>query len=166
MKKKTIEKLEKKKINTEGLKTLKPLLKGINVKTNKLKKDDMYSTWPITGIVDEDTDLKISSYRVALLNNKGLYYCELQDVMEDEKDMVYLAFYNDMKVKELLFADEDASIEPHSFYSFGIRPDFETLKFLDRLIPLEENFVDIIKDEMKKTKKEAKKLIKKQKNQN
>ena len=163
MKKKTIEKLEEKKVNTDGLKVLRPLLKGI--KPKKIKMDDMYSTWPVTGVIDEDSVLKMSPYSVGLLNKKGFYYCKLQDVMEDEKDMVYLSFYSDMKVKDLLFTDEEASLEPHSFYSFGIRPDYENYIFLDKLLPTEENFAEIIDDEMKKSKKAAKKQIKKLKNQ-
>ena len=165
MKKKVLEKLEEKKINTDGLKRLRPLLKGIKVDSNKIKMDDMYSTWPITCIVEEDTDLKLSTNSIGLLNKKGFYYCGLQGKMENEKDMVYLAYYNDMKVKDLLFSDEDASIEPHSFYSFGIRPDFEMYSILDKLLLTEENFVEIIDDRMKKSNKQTKKIIKKQKNQ-
>ena len=165
MKKKVLEKLEKKKINIEGLKTLRPLLKGIKVKPKKIKESEMYSSWPITATIDDDTVIKMETYRVGILNKKGFYYCELEDVMEDEKDMVYFAFYSDMKVKELLFEDEEASIEPHSFHSFGMNPDYEEYKFLDKLLPTEENFVEIIDKRMKAIKKNAKKLSKELKNQ-
>ena len=53
----------------------------------------------------------------------------------------------------------------NSFYSFGIRPDYENYIFLDKLLPTEDNFAEIIDDEMKKSKKAAKKQIKKLKNQ-
>ena len=165
MKKKVLEKLEEKKISTDGLKKLRPLLKDIDVKSNKIKMDDMYSTWPITCIIDKDTDLKLGLNSLGLLNKKGFYYCGLQGAMEDNKELVYLAFYNDMKVKDLLFADEEASIEPHSFYSFGIRSDFEMYSILDSLLLTDDNFVEIIDDKMKKSKKQTKKIIKKQKNQ-
>jgi len=165
MKKKVLNTLEKMNFNIDGLKTLRPLLKGIKVKPENIKTTKTCSSWPIIGIIDDDSILKMDTHRVGLLNKKGFYYCELQDVMEYENDMVYLSFYDNNKVNELLFSDEEVSIEPHSFTSFGITPDFEGYSFLAKLLSTEENFEEIIDKKIRKSEKKVKKLIKEKKNQ-
>lgn len=165
MKKKIVKKLNEEKINTDNLKKLKPLLKGIKVKSKDVVIDQSFSPWPASAKLEDGSVLKFGVYNLGHISNQGFYYCEYQPEFEDKKDRVYLSHYSYLKVKELLLNDEEAYIQPHSFNQLGIRPDFEVDMDYEKAIDKDKNFIDIINKKMKKSQKEAKKLIKQLKNQ-
>ena len=161
MKKKILKKIDKECIFVKDLKKLRPLLEGIKVEKDDVRINLNDPSWPIETTSNDDALLRMGIKKISYLNEKGLYYVELQDSINGKSDIVNLLHYTTSNVCELKHIDEEARIEPQSFYKFGIGPDFNRYYNLDELKEREDNFVEIIDKEIKKSKKLLKKLSKK-----
>lgn len=164
MKKKTIKELKEKQAQVKNLKEMRFLLKGINIDANHIRLGESHPDWPITAPAKEGGILHIGNYNIGHVSNNGFYYCEFQDFVEDKKGIVYLSYYNPEAVELLMELDEDADINPHDFYSYDIKPNFERLYKKESLEKEEKNFIDIINKDMKKRNKKSKKIEKKRTN--
>lgn len=161
MKKKTVKKLEEMKDSVKNLKEMRFLLKGINIDTDHVKLGDVYPDWPISVPSKDGCILYIGNYYMGHVSNKGFYYCEFQDSVEEKKGNVYLCYYRPIKVETIMELNESEDITTYDFYKVGLNPDFEKLYKREKLEEREKNFIDIINKDMKKSFKKANKLAKK-----
>lgn len=161
MKKELIKKVAKEGYYNKNLKKFRPLLKGLKVTLSDMilynNEKDSY----IKFCMIDDSILKIMDERMHYFNKNGLYYLELRKSFNNKKNLVYLSYYDKLKIYELRNLDSEAIINPKSFSDFGIRPDFSNQYSLDELKDKKQSFVEIINKKMLNSKKRTKKLVKK-----
>lgn len=157
MKKEFYKQLEKDGYHNKNIRKFRPLLKGLKIVLTEIYDKPEFARFHM---VDESI-LRIKDEKMYYFNKNGLYYAELRKSAKNKKNLVYLSFFDKLKIYELRNLDEETSIDPESFCDFGILPDFANQYYLDDLKESNKNYIEIIDKEMIKSKKRAKKLAKK-----